>query len=447
MPENVHLRRSRILIVEDEDAIRKQLVRRLSREGYLVEEAGSVEQATAQALDRFDLIITDIRMPGASGIDLIEAAHAVPVLVMTGYASIASAVECIKRGAADYIAKPFEFDEMLLTVSRLLEHALLRRQNAALRNDLRQVYPIKGIVGACSAMQEVARRIRRVATAEVPVLILGESGTGKELVARAIHEHSARSTGPFVAVNSSAIPENLIEAELFGHEKGAFTGASSRKVGLFEAAHGGTLLLDEVGDLSPASQVRLLRVLQEGEIRPVGASNPKQVDVRVLAATHRDLPTMIGEGDFRSDLYYRLSVMDIHLPPLRERGDDIDLLTDELLRQIAARVGRSQLRVDQGVRDRLRGYSWPGNIRQMANALERAAILCDGELISRVEIDPASAPISVSTDSRLSLDDYFRQFVLDHQAELTESELARRLGISRKSLWERRHRMGIPRKK
>lgn len=434
---------NRILIAEDEAVIRAQLAKRLCREGYQVAEADSAEAARALDPSAFDLVIADLRLPGAPGTELIEAAGETPVLIMTSYASIPSAVECIKRGAADYIAKPFEFDELLLTVRRLLEQSLLRRQNAALRQDLDRDYPIDGIIGRCPAMRQVADHVRRVATTDVTVLICGESGTGKELVARAIHGLGGRGRGPFVAVNCAAIPDTLIEAELFGHERGAFTGALQRKAGLFDAAHGGTLFLDEVGELSLAAQARLLRALQEGEIRAVGATAAKHVDVRVIAATHRDLGAMVIEKSFREDLFYRLRVMEIDLPPLRSRGDDIDLLADHLLGQIGARLGRSHLQLSPAARRRLREYRWPGNVRELANCLERAAILCDQQTLEPTDLGLKAPPVASGDD--LSLDDYFRDFVLRNQQHLTESELARRLGISRKSLWERRHRMGIPR--
>ncbi len=436
---------SHILVAEDEEVIRVQLARRLKREGYDVSEAASVEAAKAVDLSCFDLVISDLRLPGAAGTDLIDAANDVPVLIMTSFASIASAIECMKRGAADYIAKPFEYTELLLTVSRILEQSLQRRQNIALKNDLHRNFPVNGIVGQCPAMLEIADRIHRIAATDVPVLILGESGTGKELVARALHSLGKRNHGPFIAVNSAAIPENLIEDELFGHERGAFTGAVARKPGLFAAANGGTLFLDEVGDLALSTQVRLLRVLQDGEIRPVGSTKPRPVNVRVIAPPHRDLAALTQTGDFREDLFYRINVMDICLPPLRERGDDIDLLADHLLIQIGTRLGRSQLRLDSHARHALHTYDWPGNIRELANCLERGAILCDQDTLTTEQITPILPNGNQHHSLTLSLDDYFRDFILRHQGQFNEAELARRLGISRKSLWERRKRMDIPR--
>ncbi|MDE2148565.1 MAG: sigma-54-dependent Fis family transcriptional regulator [Gammaproteobacteria bacterium] len=433
-----------VLIVEDEPLIRGQIAKRLQRDGCRVTEADSVEQAQALDPSAFDLVMADLRLPGAPGVELVKAAAGAPVLIMTSYASISSAVECIRQGAADYIAKPFEFDELLLIVRRLIEQARLLRSHRALTQDVARNWPVEGLVGTSPPMREVAERIRKVAATDATVLICGESGTGKELVARAIHAASGRSGGPFVAVNCAAIPDNLIEAELFGYERGAFTGAAQRKAGLFDAAHHGTLFLDEIGELALAAQARLLRALQDGEIRAVGAVQPRHVSVRVLAATHRDLAAMVAQRTFREDLFFRLRVMEIRLPPLRERDADIDLLIDHLLVQIAARLGRNRLQVTAGARRRLREYPWPGNVRELANCLERAAILCDGDTLESPHLGLQTA--AASSDA-LSLDDYFRDFVLRHQRHLTESELARRLGISRKSLWERRQRMGIPRQR
>lgn len=439
----------RILIIEDEALIRRQLARLLTRQHYLVDETGSVAEAERLGLETYDLIIADVRLPGVQGTEVIERARPTPVLIMSSYASIRAAVDCLHRGAADYIAKPFDHDELLLIVERTLQRGLTERQNAALKSAVARDYPIEGIVGDCTAMRDVAARVRRIAAADVTVLILGESGTGKELVARAIHENSARKAGPFVAVNCASIPENLIEAELFGHEKGAFTGATARKAGLFDAAHGGTLFLDELGELSTATQARLLRVLQEGEVRPVGATQIRRVDVRVLAATHRDLAAMVAADRFRSDLYYRLKVADIALPPLRERGSDIDLLADYFLDRSRRKSARPEIQLGDDAREAIRRYRWPGNVRELANTLERAVLLCNEDRITPadlalpgVAVQPASAP---ATDASLSLEAYFRDFVLRNQSRMSETELARQLGISRKTLWERRSRMGLRR--
>jgi DNA-binding NtrC family response regulator len=297
-------------------------------------------------------------------------------------------------------------------------------------------------------MREVGGRIARAAPTDATVLVRGESGTGKELVARALHAGSPRRDGPFVAVNCAAIPDGLIESELFGHEKGAFTGAANTTAGLVEAASGGTLFLDEIGELPAAAQARVLRFLQESEVRRVGSTRSRRVDVRVVAATHRDLVRMIASGGFREDLYYRLHVLEIVLPPLRERGDDILALADHLLQRAATRLGRIDLVLTAEARQAIGAHHWPGNVRELDNALERAAILCDtgritAELLA-LDPPPGAEPVAPPASGE-SLEDYFRRFVRDHEGELSETELARRLGISRKALWERRQRLRLPR--
>jgi DNA-binding NtrC family response regulator len=440
---------SRILIVEDEAVIRGALHRLLERSGYEISEAGSVEQARTETdLQSQDLIIADLRLPGADGTELIDLADGVPVLIMTSYASVRSAVDAMRRGAVDYIAKPFDHDELLLLVRRSLAERRRARQRNALKSDVDRAYPVKGMVGDSPPMQEVRRRVIKVAPTDTTVLILGESGTGKELVARAIHEQSRRCEGPFIAVNCASIPDTLIESELFGHEKGAFTGADGPRKGLVEAAGGGTLFLDEVAELPLTAQANLLRVLQENEIRRVGASTTRKVDVRLIAATHRDVKQLLEEDRFRSDLYFRLRVMEIALPPLRDRGQDLLLLAKFLLQKTCHRLNRSPMQYSPEALDAITAHDWPGNVRELENAVERAVIMADEPTV-RPELmgidlqnETAAGHAAVSD---LSLGDYFRQFVLQHQQELTETEIARRLGISRKTLWERRQKYGIPR--
>jgi len=436
---------NRILIVDDEAVIRSALRRLLEREGYATAEAGRLDEARALcAQSSFDLVICDLRLPDGDGMELLPDCADTPVLIMTSFASVRSAVDAMRQGAADYIAKPFDHDEMLVIVARLLKQRVLERDNAHLRKDLAQVYPIEGMVGRSAAMAKVCETLARVAPTDTTVLIRGESGTGKELVARALHAKSPRAEVPLVSVNCASIPETLLESELFGHEKGAFTGATASHRGLIEAADGGTLFLDEIGELTSAAQSRLLRVLQDGEIRRVGATTSRRVDVRLVAATHRDLEQMVRDGHFREDLYYRLEVVQIHLPPLRERGDDIPLLAEFLLDEACNRVKRQKLRFTPEAMQALQRHSWPGNVRELRNAIERAAILADDRITP--ELLALQPPADARGEMReLSLDDYFQRFVLEHQGTLTETELARRLGISRKALWERRARMGIPR--
>ena len=448
-----------ILIIEDEKVIRTALRRFLERNGFEVAEATSVTTAEDSfEIGTFDLIISDLRLPGPPGTELLKRYQQVPVLIMTSYASIKSAVDAIQQGAADYIAKPFNHDDLLLSVRRILDKSRLQRQNAALKSDLQRDYPVAGIIGKCDAMQRVFQHIHKVAPTDSTVLILGESGTGKELVARAVHENSQRRDAPLIAVNCAAIPENLIESELFGHEKGAFTGAVGSRKGLVEAANGGTLFLDEIGELPPTAQARLLRVLQEGEIRRVGSSRTLRVNVRLIAATHRDLLQQVNEAQFRGDLYYRLRVMEIVLPPLRERGEDIIELANFMLDKACRRLNHSPMRYAPEAIQAIRDYGWPGNVRELENAVERAVILNDNDVVTpellalNTSQDSPTEPSYEDEDSilqsaDLSLDDYFLHFVLSHQNQLSETELARRLGISRKSLWERRQRLGIPKSK
>ncbi|MFK0089103.1 sigma-54-dependent transcriptional regulator [Pseudomonas sp. NPDC090755] len=469
-----------ILIVEDETIIRSALRRLLERNQYQVSEAGSVQEAQERfSIATFDLIVSDLRLPGAPGTELIKLGQGTPVLIMTSYASLRSAVDSMKMGAVDYIAKPFDHDEMLQAVARILRD----RQNAPAmpteaRGNGKTASVDKGasnaangeigIIGSCPPMQDLYGKIRKVAPTDSNVLIQGESGTGKELVARALHNLSRRAKAPMISVNCAAIPETLIESELFGHEKGAFTGASAGRAGLVEAADGGTLFLDEIGELPLEAQARLLRVLQEGEIRRVGSVQSQKVDVRLIAATHRDLKNLAKLGQFREDLYYRLHVIALKLPALRERGADVNEIANAFLARQSARIGRNDLRFGHDAEQAIRHYSWPGNVRELENAVERAVILCESPDISAdllgIDIElsdldddepfaslpgngsPANTTSHEPTED-LSLEDYFQHFVLEHQDHMTETELARKLGVSRKCLWERRQRLGIPRRK
>ncbi|MGM0570724.1 sigma-54-dependent transcriptional regulator [Marinobacter sp.] len=466
----------RILIVEDEEIIRAALRKLLQHNGYDVTVAESVEAATGDyELSSFDLIISDLRLPGEAGTSLIGHAPGVPVLIMTSYASLRSAVDSMKKGAVEYIAKPFDHDEMLAAVESILAQ---RPASASVTtgdddntggDQASESDPAQIMFGQCDAMQQVFTLIRKVAPTETTVLIQGESGTGKELAARALHLLSPRAEKPLISVNCAAIPESLIESELFGHEKGAFTGAVSGRTGLIEAADGGSLFLDEIGELPPEAQARLLRVLQEGEIRKVGSTQSRKVDVRMIAATHRNLKAMTRTGDFREDLYYRLNVMQVRIPPLRERKGDVLGLASRFLARQAERMGKPALSLSPEAMKALERHRWPGNVRELENAIERASILADGDIITPAQLDlemetgddyaiPSSLvegdneqtpPPSreADTGSDLSLEDYFQHFVLENQDRMSETELAQKLGISRKSLWERRQRLGIPRKK
>ncbi len=461
---------SRILIVEDEEIIRSALKKLLQHAGYDVSDAGSVDDAEqGHDLNQFDLIISDLRLPGAPGTELINRAPDTPVLIMTSYASLRSAVDSMKLGAVEYIAKPFDHDEMLAAVATILS------QKGETKTDSRAEAPVARsaegdpsaiMYGECDVMQQVFHLIRKVAPTETTVLVNGESGTGKELAARALHLLSPRAARPLISVNCAAIPESLIESELFGHEKGAFTGAVSGRTGLIEAADGGSLFLDEIGELPPEAQARLLRVLQEGEIRKVGSTQSRKVDVRMIAATHRNLKAMTRTGEFREDLYYRLNVMQIRIPPLRDRKSDILGLARRFIKRQGDKLGNANLHLSPEAMQALRSYRWPGNVRELENAIERASILCEGDVITPVTLDleiegedvniphglvegdnEQTKPQDTGESNDLSLEDYFQHFVLENQDRMSETELAQKLGISRKSLWERRQRLGIPRKK
>jgi len=435
-----------LLIIEDEPVIRSALRRLLERHGHQVTEAESVEAAQAAGrLADYQLIITDLRLPGRQGNEVLKLAPDVPVIIMTSFATVTSAVEAMKSGAADYIAKPFDHDELVMLVEKVLSEKRKERRAAALQTDVDQAYPVAGMVGKSVAMSEVCARIHRVAPTEATVLITGESGTGKELVARALHKHSGRCDAPFVAFNCAAVPERSIEVELFGQNQ-----PDRYRPGLIQSAEGGTLFLDEIGELPLAAQARLLRVLQGGE-HGGDSNDPNLPNVRILAATHRDIRKLVQENAFRSDLYFRLRVVELSLPPLRERGDDVIELAVFLLDKARKQLGRGPLNLCREALEAIRRYHWPGNVRELSNAIERAAILCEGEMITpellAIDHRVTSAGTAADLSDRLSLEEYFRVFVLEHQDRMTETELAQALGISRKTLWERRQRFGLPRSK
>jgi len=376
----------RILIAED-DAVQREIIHDILRDaGYLVDAFGSPRDAVA-ALQKTtcDLLLTDLRMPEMDGLDLLrEALRLRPelsVVVMTAYATVQTAVTAMKEGACDYLAKPFDKDELLVVVGKALEQAELRRENRQLRDLISDTTALGNLVGQSPAMQKVFDTVRRATRVSSTVLIQGESGTGKEMVARHIHFNGPRKARPFIVVNCAAIPDTLVESELFGHEKGAFTGAETSRQGKFEIAHGGTIFLDEIGDMQLESQAKLLRVLQDGVVERVGSSQSRQVDVRVLAATNRDLRAVVADGRFREDLYFRLEVLPIRIPPLRERVEDLTLLIDHFRQKLAKRLGRPAPSVNAAAMDAMKRYRWPGNVRELENTLEQVFILCDRDSI------------------------------------------------------------------
>jgi len=451
---------ARLLLVDDDPEACRLLGEILEREGYTVVRALSAAEALATSAREgpFDAVLTDLRMPEASGLDLLSQLRArnadALVLVLTAFGDASTAAEAIRAGAYDFISKPYDLQELRATIAR----AIARRQFAAARSEARAgaepapTIARGGLVGHGPGIIEVMKQVARVAPSQATVLILGETGTGKELVARTVHAFSDRAEQRMVAVNCSALAEGLLESELFGHVKGAFTGAVAARPGLFREADRGTVFLDEIGDISPALQARLLRVLQEQEIVPVGAETPVTVDTRIIAATHRDLTRLVSEGKFREDLYYRLNVVTIQLPPLRDRRQDIPLLTDHFLTTLATRHGRDPVAIDPQAQALLLGWSWPGNVRELENVLERALVLAELGVIGpehlpahlrspaaepRTEPDPgAGPPMPPATEGLATLDEVDRRHVFRVLASTNgnREESAGILGISRRTL-------------
>jgi two-component system response regulator AtoC len=399
---------ARVLVVDDEENIRLVLRTLLKKHGYRVEVAKSAEEAL-EMLDEFDpdFVLADVRMSGMSGIELTgelsARAHRATVIVMSAYGSVDLAIEAMKAGAYDYVSKPFKQDEILLTLRKAEEREDLRRENRALKAAARKAHELDEMLGKSEPMQRVFTTIKKAAEYTTTILVQGESGTGKELVARALHRLSPRKDQTFVAVNCGAIPGSLLESELFGHRRGAFTDASADKRGLFEEADDGTLFLDEIGELPLALQVKLLRVLQEGTLRPLGETKDREVDVRVVAATVRDLEKEVKEGRFREDLFYRLNVLQIRVPPLRERSDDIPLLLEHFIERCNEKLGTRIRGVDAAAKKALVGYGFPGNVRELENMIERAVVLADGDTITADDlperVHAASDPIRTMLES------------------------------------------------
>jgi two-component system response regulator AtoC len=411
--ESAGLGMRRILVVDDEENIRVVLRTLLKKHGYQVEAADSAESALEQ-IERFDpdFVLADVRMNGMTGLELCAELKArsslATVILMSAYGSIDLAIEAIKAGAYDYISKPFKQDEVLLALTKAEERESLRRENRALKEAMRKEQTFHGILGKSAAIEKVFATIGKVADYKTTILIQGESGTGKELVARALHLGSTRKDKPFVPVNCGAIPETLLESELFGHTRGAFTDAHADKKGLFAEAHHGTLFLDEIGELPLSLQVKLLRVLQEGRIRPLGATRDQEVDVRVIAATVRDLGREVEANRFREDLYYRLNVLQIVVPPLRDRRDDIMLLVEHFIERNNRRLGTDIRDVDQRARKLMLDYAWPGNVRELENTIERAVVLAEGDVITVADLpermrEPAEPVAASLANGELSI--------------------------------------------
>jgi len=444
----------RILVVDDEENMVHFLTKLLRAEGFEVEGAGTGEAALERLrAGPFELVLTDLKLPDTDGIEILRVARELHpetvVILITAYGTIESAIEAMRAGAYDYVTKPFRATEILQVVGKALERVRLRREVSQLRQAVEERFGFASLVGKSPKMQEVYTHIGKVAAARGTVLIQGESGTGKELAAKAIHFNGPRKSGPFVVIDCGAIPETLQESELFGHEKGAFTGAIATKKGLFEEAHGGTLFLDEVAELAPALQTKLLRALQDGEIRRVGGTKTLHVDARVIAATNRNLAAEVREGAFREDLFFRLNVFPIFLPPLRERQEDIPLLVDHFLDRLAQDGGNPLKRLSPEVLRAMMAYPWPGNVRELEHAIERAALLSEGEEIAPRDLPPEIlAPgdqlTVVLPDSAVSFKETMGRIIRDAEVKLihralaqsgnSRTEAARILGISRRAL-------------
>jgi DNA-binding NtrC family response regulator len=445
----------RLLIVEDEETLCESLKRVLMKDGYEVDTVSSAEAAMRKIDDvAYDLIITDILLPGIDGIELLRRTRLkLPdqiVIIITAYASIETAVGALRAGAYDYVIKPIIHEEIKRIVRNALRERALKAENIILRKQIEERYDFEKIVGQSKEITTLIEEVKKIADSRSNVLLLGETGTGKELIARAVHYNSARQDKPFVPINCSAIPENLLESELFGFVKGAFTGATTSKRGLFEEANGGTVFLDEIGDLSQQLQAKLLRVIDDHEIRPLGGVQSRKVDIRFITATNRDITREVREGSFREDLYYRINVVTIKLPPLRERKEDVAILARHFLEKYSHDIGKQVKFIDDAALRLLMDYRWPGNVRELQNIIERAILITDGNTIFPEQLPEGlkamNTFVSEVLDKTLSIEDYTKEFILRYQLNHSEQKLADMLGITRKALWEKRKRWGITRK-
>ena len=448
-------RRVHILVVDDDEVTCNLLEEVLSKEGYAVDRALNGREAINKGeRTPYDVVLTDIRMIGVDGMEVLRAyrqkSPETIIIMMTAFGSIETAIQAIKEGAYDYVSKPFKLEEIKLTIHRALEQNRLMQENLLYRQELITKYKLENIVGRSPQMLQVYKTIARVAESRSTVLLIGESGTGKELVARAIHFNSLRAAKPFVAVDCGSLAETLLESELFGHVRGAFTGAITSKKGLFEEADGGTCFLDEVGDISLTMQAKLLRVLQEHEIKRVGGTETNKIDVRIVAATNKNLEEMVSEKKFREDLFYRLNVVSLHLPPLRDRGEDIPLLADHFLRKYAAENKKAVSRISQEALDHLLLYRWPGNVRELENVIERAVTLSHSSIIlsedlpRRLRVEPVEPPTPF-LPSRIPLSELEKLYIQKVLEETggNKKKAADVLGIDRRTLYRMAARYGL----
>src|ERR1017187_1115110 len=446
--------KKRILVVEDEDKLRRVIQLQLASAGFDVDQAANAEDGL-KIVDRADLVLTDLKLPSMGGLQLLGLIRRqnaqVPVIVMTAFGSIETAVESMKAGATDFLLKPFSLDHLMQVISKALELRALRDENRKLKEELGRRYEFDNIIGRSTPMQEIFAAIERVGPTRATVLLAGESGVGKDLIARAIHFHSPRRDRPLVKINCSAIPENLMESELFGYEKGAFTGASTSKPGKFEQADTGTVFLDEIGDVPPNIQVKLLRVLQEREFERLGSNVTRHIDVRVIAATNQDLRAALEQGTFREDLYYPLNVVPLNIPALRERKQDIPFLANHFVQKLAPDSGSRVESITDAGMEKLMGYHWPGNVRELENVIERSLVMCAGTRPEAADIKLEDAPRQrPQGDSHflpegLSLDEYERDIIREalRRAAGNKSQAARLLGLTRNALRYRLTQMGM----
>lgn len=443
-----------ILIVEDEPKMRRLLEMNLADQGFTTHAAGDAEAGLKLLhTEKIDLVVTDFKLPGMNGVEFLQAIKradaALPVVIMTAYGSVESAVEAMKVGASDYVLKPFSLAEMVMVVRKELDARHLREENRSLREALGRRYEYRNVIANSKKMQDVLALVERVAPTNSTVLLGGESGVGKDLIARAIHEHSSRVSGPFLKINSTAIPENLLESELFGYEKGAFSGAASAKPGKFELADRGTLFLDEIGDVPPTIQVKLLRVIQEREFERLGGTKTLKVDVRLIAATNRDLRAALEEGTFRQDLYYRLNVVAIDVPPLREHKEDIPALANLFLERFAQSSGKKFTDISPEAVELLTQFHWPGNVRELENVLERSITFATGPVLGSADIRldrPApSSTVAPVLPEGLTLDQWEQEIIREalRRSNGNKSQAARSLGLSRNALRYRLSQMGL----
>ncbi|HVN82167.1 MAG TPA: sigma-54 dependent transcriptional regulator [Terriglobia bacterium] len=446
-----------ILIVEDEPKMLRLLELNLAEEGYTLFLASDAEGGLKiLRQEPIDLVLTDLKLPGMTGLGLLQEIKQtnalLPVIVMTAYGTVETAVEAMKAGASDYVLKPFSLEEIKLIVRKELQVHRLIEENRSLREALGKRYEFRNIVARSAAMQEVLAIVARVAPTNSTVLLGGESGVGKDLIARAIHQHSRRASGPFVKINCTAIPENLLESELFGYEKGAFTGATTNKPGRFELADKGTIFLDEVGDVPPAIQVKLLGVLQERQFERLGSNKTLKVDVRLVAATNRDLRAALEQGTFREDLYYRLNVVPISIPPLREHKEDIPYLVEHFLEKFSQESAKPVRRIAPEALERLMGFHWPGNVRELENIIERAVAFTSSEVLEigdiRLDVLPSKSLVNPLTflPEGMTLEQWEDEMIREalRRSNNNKSQAARLLGLSRNALRYRLSKMGLP---